>query len=267
MSNSDKTTLDQDRQHSFTNPPNKDALRPHPDLRSEVFALRKWVKNNATSRVVAESPWWMLSGSMKAPSLPPANKRQTLLKYLYLLLPFEVLNRDKLASALEIEYPVDLRAEMRTTKRQGRKGWTSEWRWAIKLETQTYPQYTWCSHWCSRVDIFMHDLPYQMAHYGIPRDTRDLKDAIVEPDEIRRQPDPIPGREWNAEIYQRTGPGKFKVVMVYYDSIAYGNDLSGQHVKAWNDSMREQFAQFMRPLLPYDRDFECNLRAKTTILP
>ncbi|KAF5010263.1 hypothetical protein FDECE_3581 [Fusarium decemcellulare] len=53
-----------------------------------------------------------------------------------------------------------------------------------------------------------------------------------------------------AHIGQTTAPGKAKVVMAYVHGVGYGNDLLRHNVKVWQDGLAEDFAYFLRPLLP-----------------
>jgi hypothetical protein len=191
----DEASLSQVKQPcvKYVDPPNQEFLRPHHAFRSKVVALRKWIDKNH-ERPVAQTEWWLLSGSMMGPSPAATTKWQGVLKLMYLLFPFKQLNRDAVVSLLEIQYPVDVPNEIKTKK--GWHDWTSEWRWAVKLETHTYPQDVSSSHWCSRVDIFLHDLPYQLTR-GIPWEASESDQVSIEPGEIRSEPDPISGREWD----------------------------------------------------------------------
>lgn len=40
--------------------------------------------------------------------------------------------------------------------------------------------------------------------------------------------------------------------MMYDLDTVYGNDISGQRVDVWHDGLAEEFAHFIRPLVPYD---------------
>jgi hypothetical protein len=40
--------------------------------------------------------------------------------------------------------------------------------------------------------------------------------------------------------------------MTYDLNTVYGNDISGQRVDVWHDGLVEKFAQFIRPLIPFD---------------
>ena len=39
---------------------------------------------------------------------------------------------------------------------------------------------------------------------------------------------------------------------MYHRNVAYGNDIRGQNVDIWHDGLPERFAQFIRPIMPYD---------------
>ncbi|WAO93151.1 Hypothetical protein NCS54_01068500 [Fusarium falciforme] len=58
------------------------------------------------------------------------------------------------------------------------------------------------------------------------------------------------GTVYRAQISQRTGPRKYKTVMIYDLDTVYANDISGERVEVWHDGLAERFAQFIRPLVP-----------------
>ncbi|KAF4992668.1 hypothetical protein FDECE_13646 [Fusarium decemcellulare] len=52
-----------------------------------------------------------------------------------------------------------------------------------------------------------------------------------------------------AQIDQRTAKGRCKAVVMYRRGIAYGNDMTGDPVEAWNADQPKRFEEFIAPLL------------------
>ncbi|KAM5385329.1 hypothetical protein ACJZ2D_000970 [Fusarium nematophilum] len=174
----------------------------------------------------------------------------------------------------------------------GRHDWTDRWGWRVKLKAYTYPKHGRYSNWLMVCDLFLQDLPSQLRAGGVSWENAavDLGEvrhkvgrsatrqqdwrrsslcspAATSPQNwqarvLEMHSDPSSIRDfrhylsaetvYKARLCQRTGPGRRKVVMIYYLSTAYGNDLSGQRIDTWHIGLSETFSQFIRPLLPYD---------------
>ncbi|KAM5347228.1 hypothetical protein ACJ41O_010233 [Fusarium nematophilum] len=164
----------------------------------------------------------------------------------------------------ELEYSVDLKSD-----------WTAMWRWEMFVQLGTYADHPQCSHWSIHMWVYLKDLPRELEDGGISwthGGVEVLKDKIscnkdfvrgrnwvfvrhvvlrqsptVQAEVMVRHWDRSRLREWDfrdmvsAENRARTKPGKFKRAVCFHQHLAYGNDVTGEHVECWKDEHRERF--------------------------
>ncbi|KAH7247976.1 hypothetical protein MRS44_010555 [Fusarium solani] len=176
------------------------------------------------------------------------------------------------------------------TNKSGSHDWTENWGWKVKLTACTYVQHVECSRWTMTCSLYCNNLPSLLqagriswkdaiVHHRKGHFDKDSHRWKWERSS-RCWPVASSGQKWKvkvrtrhreksslerdfrcdlsvetvnrAKIYQRTSGERYKIVMVYDLNTVYGNDISGQRVDVWHDGLVGKFAQFIRPLMPFD---------------
>ncbi|KAF4470333.1 hypothetical protein FALBO_2758 [Fusarium albosuccineum] len=164
--------------------------------------------------------------------------------------------------------------EMETTVHPS-EDWTKNWGWAIIIRVGSLPDDSSASKWHFDMRILVKDLPSQLqedsemrwedgnwrSEYGSlysPRSISAEKKEWVRYLAFSTREKPkeksLNSRSWVAEhcraqIVQRTAKGRRKTVVMYRRGIAYGNDMTGDPVEAWNADQPKRFEEFIAPLL------------------
>ncbi|KAJ3549424.1 hypothetical protein NM208_g525 [Fusarium decemcellulare] len=253
-----------------------------------IPTLRDWIRCNSTT--ASRTPWRMISnGSLEVETVTPPSELEGQLRRVRLRVPRSIKRHIK-AHPLqpgEIEYNLDSRhkwmtswdwnLEVRAYTYPNRQS-LSPWAMTLRIQFQDLPRQL--NHggikW-GEGQFAMHKDETEWLHdesegrgwnwvRQITFSSRKRESTAWKAELVCQHYDRESLAGWDfgkilahekiqcAHIGQTTAPGKAKVVMAYVHGVGYGNDLIQHNVKVWQDGLAEDFAHFLRPLLPYELD-------------